>query len=192
MLTAEKILKKFGFVIIPLVIGIWYIFRPIPNVTVPKSETKSIIVPKDMKLASSAFANEEKIPVEFTCDGKKIHPPFSVSEIPDRTKSLAMIVDDPDAPMGTFTHWVIWNIDPDAKEIAPGGVPQKSQEGTNSAGTIGYVAPCPPNGSHRYFFTLFALDTTIGLDGKAKKADLENAMKGHIIEQTNLIGSYGR
>jgi Raf kinase inhibitor-like YbhB/YbcL family protein len=145
-----------------------------------------------MKLTSSAFVNEEKIPVEFTCDGKKTHPPIAWSGIPDGTKSLAMIVDDPDAPIGTFTHWIIWNINPANPQMLAGETPQKSQEGANSAGRIGYTAPCPPAGSHRYFFTLFAIDTVIGLDGKAKKADLEAAMAGHIIEQTNLIGTYGR
>ncbi len=177
-----------------LIVGIWYISIPFvgPNKYVPATTPAPKQAPKNMKLTSVAFANEEKIPVEFTCDGKKINPPFSISGVPEGTKSLAMIVDDPDAPAGTFTHWVIWNIDAGTKEILSGQIPPKSQEGTNSAGRIGYTPPCPPSGSHRYFFTLFALDTTIGLDGKAKKADLEAAMKGHIMEQTNLIGSYAR
>jgi len=145
-----------------------------------------------MKLTSRAFVNEEKIPAEYTCDGKKLHPPFTISGIPEGTKSLSMIVDDPDAPLGTYTHWVIWNIDPATAGIAAGEVPKGAQEGTNSGGKTGFYPPCPPNGSHRYFFTVIALDTTIGLDGKATKADLENAQKGHTLEQTNLIGSYGR
>ena len=145
-----------------------------------------------MKLTSTAFTNEEKIPVIYTCDGNKVNPPLSISGLPTGTKSLALIVDDPDAPRGTFTHWVIWNIDPVTTQIVSGKTPPKSQEGTNSAGSIGFVPPCPPTGSHRYFFTLLALDSTIGLDAKAKKADLEAAMKGHIMEQTNLIGAYGR
>lgn len=172
-----------------LAIGVWYIFRPLPIVSEPKPVLQVV---KDMKLTSSAFVNEEKIPVDYTCDGRSISPPFAISGVPAGTKSLAMIVDDPDAPTGTFTHWVIWNIDPATTELAAGEIPQKSQEGTNSAGRIGYIPPCPPSGSHRYFFTLFALNTTIGLDGKAKKAELEAAMAGHIILQTNLIGTYGR
>ena len=184
-------MKKIYITGVILLVGIWYIFRPIP---VPKApvQTSSPQVVKNMKLTSTAFGSEEVIPKEFTCDGKKMHPPFMISGLPEGTKSLAMIVDDPDAPMGTFTHWVIWNIDPATREIAAGEIPPKSQEGTNSAGEIGFTPPCPPSGSHRYFFTLFAVDTTIGLDGKATKAELEAAMKGHIIEQTNLIGSYGR
>lgn len=183
-----------GILLVVLAIGVWYISIPFvgPKKYVPTVTPTPKQVTQNMKLTSSAFVNEEKIPVEFTCDGKKVNPPLSISGVPAGTKSLAMIVDDPDAPMGTFTHWVIWNIDPGTTEIASGQIPQKSQEGTNSAGGIGYTPPCPPSGTHRYFFTLFALDTTIGLDGKAKKADLEAAMRGHIMEQVNLIGAYGR
>jgi len=187
-------MKKIFLTVAILIIGVWYISIPFvgPNKYVPSVTPTPKHVAQSMKLTSSAFANEEKISVIYTCDGQKIHPPFSISGIPDGTKSLAMIVDDPDAPAGTFTHWIIWNIDPTAVDITAGQVPQRSIEGINSAGSTGYVPPCPPSGSHRYFFTLFAVDTTIGLDGKSKKADLENAMKGHIIEQTNLIGTFGR
>lgn len=183
-----------GIVFVVAVIGMWYVSIPFvgKNKYVPTVEPTPSQAPKNMKLTSSAFANEEKIPVAFTCDGKKVNPPFSISGAPTGTKSFAMIVDDPDAPSGTFTHWVIWNIDPTTVEIPSARIPTRSQEGTTSAGRIGYVPPCPSTGSHRYFFTLFALDTTIGLDGKAKKADLEAAMKGHIMEQVNLIGSYER
>lgn len=177
-----------------LIVGLWYVSVPFvgPNKYVPEITPAPTRVPQSMKLTSTSFANEEKIPVEFTCDGKKVSPPLLISGIPNGTKSLAIIVDDPDAPGGTFTHWVIWNIDPGTTQILSGQIPQKSQEGTNSAGRTGYTPPCPPSGSHRYFFTLYALDTTIGLDGKAKKDDLVTAIAGHIIEQTNLIGSYGR
>jgi hypothetical protein len=181
----KKILLTGGI----LALGAWYIFRPLPIVSEPKPVPQVV---KNMKLTSSAFINEEKIPVDYSCDGKKVSPPLTIAEVPEGTKSLAIIVDDPDAPSGTFTHWIIWNIDPSTTEIQAGTVPQKSQEGTNSGGRMGYTPPCPPSGSHRYFFTLFALDTTIGLDGKAKKAELEAAMAGHIILQTNLIGTYGR
>lgn len=189
-------MKKLLFIGVILLIGIWYISIPFVGSNKDKYFPKVTPAPspvlQNMKLTSSAFANEEKIPVEFTCDGTKVHPPLTIAGIPENTKSLAIIIDDPDAPLGTFTHWVIWNIDPATREIATGSVPQKSIEGTNSAGRTGFTPPCPPSGSHRYFFTLFAVDTTIGLDGKAKKAELEAAMKGHIIEQTNLIGMFGR
>lgn len=188
--------KKILLIGVILIIGIWYIRVPFtgagrdkyfPKVTPAPTKT-----PQNMKLTSTAFANEEKIPVQYTCDGSKVNPPLAITGAPEGTKSLAMIVDDPDAPMGTFTHWVIWNIDAGTTQIASGGIPEKSIEGINSAGRTGYTPPCPPSGSHRYFFTLFALDITVGLDGKAKKVELETAMKGHILEQTNLIGSYGR
>lgn len=185
-----------SIILLIIAIGLWYISVPFVgenrNKYFPKVTPEQTQVLKNMKLTSSAFGSEEAIPKEFTCDGKGNHPPFAISGVPEAAASLAMIVDDPDAPMGTFTHWVIWNISPKTAGITDGEIPPKSQEGTNSGGSIGFYPPCPPAGSHRYFFTLFALDTTIGLDGKAKKAELENAMKGHIIEQTNLIGSYGR
>lgn len=145
-----------------------------------------------MKLTSSAFANEGKIPVLYTCDGGNIHPPLTITGVPDAAKSLALIVDDPDAPGGTFTHWTIWNIRPDTAVIEEGVVPEKSQEGTNSAGQVGFFPPCPPSGTHRYFFTLYALDATVGLDGKATKTDVEKAIAGHVIAQSLLVGVYGR
>ena len=179
-----------------LIIGIWYISIPFfgsnKNTYFPKATPAPTQIPQNMKLTSTAFASEEKIPAEFTCDGAKIHPPLTISGIPNNTKSLSIIIDDPDAPSGTFNHWVVWNISPDTTEIPAGMVPQKSQEGTNSAGNIGFTPPCPPSGSHRYFFTVYALDTTIGLDGKSKKDAIISAMNGHILEQTNLIGSYAR
>lgn len=183
-----------GILLVVAAVGAWYISIPFvgPGKYAPAITPSPTQMPQSMKLTSSAFANEEKIPKDFTCDGRKVNPPLIISGIPPGTKSLAIIVDDPDAPAGTFTHWVIWNIDPGTQEIQSGQIPPKSEEGTNSAGRIGYTPPCPPSGSHRYFFTLFAVDTTIGLDGKAKKADLEAQMHGHIIEQTNLIGAYGR
>jgi len=147
-----------------------------------------------MKLTSPAFENYQEIPILYTCDGKKIHPPLAVLGVPAGTKSLALIVDDPDAPSGTFTHWVIWNIHPNITVIEEGTIPQESQEGTNSAGSMGYAPPCPPpaGGQHRYFFTLYALDAKLGLDGKATKADVENSMQSHIMEQSLLVGVYSR
>lgn len=143
----------------------------------------------DMKLTSSAFANDNPIPDKYTCKGENINPPLWISDVPKNSKSLALIVDDPDAPLGTFTHWLVWNIASDTKEIPEGRTPERSQEGTNSAGKIGYTGPCPPS-KHRYFFKLYALDTTVGLDGKAKVADLEAALKGHTIFETYIIGVY--
>lgn len=163
--------------------GVYYVAHPTPTPTV---------VQVSMKLTSPAFENYQKIPTLYTCDGKKIHPPLAVLGVPSGTKSLVFIVDDPDAPNGTFTHWVIWNIHADTTLIAEGAVPKESQEGTNSAGSIGFAPPCPPSGQHRYFFTLYALDAKLGLDGKATKADVENSMQGHVTAQSLLVGVYGR
>jgi Raf kinase inhibitor-like YbhB/YbcL family protein len=182
--------------IVTLAIGAWYISIPFvgPNRYVPDVTPTPAQAPQLLKLTSSAFANEDTIPALYTCDGQKIHPPLSISGVPNGTKSLAIIIDDPDAPAGTFTHWAIWNIDPGTVEIPAGSVPSRAMEGTNSLGSRGFTSPCPPKGAapHRYFFTLYALDNANTLDGKATKDDLVTAMNGHIIEQTNLIGSYGR
>lgn len=179
-------MKKYFFAIAILIVGLVYIVRPY------FSQKKPTPVDQSMKLTSPAFENYQKIPALYTCDGKKIHPPFAISGIPDGTKSLVLIVDDPDAPTGIFTHWVIWNIHPDTVLIEEGKIPSESQEGTNSAGSIGFVPPCPPSGRHRYFFTLYALDAKLGIDGKAVKTDVEKAIAGHVIVQSLLVGVYSR
>ncbi len=179
-------MKQYLLVVAILIVGLLYVVRPY------FFQKKSVPVAESMKLTSPAFENYQKIPALFTCDGTKRHPPLSVSGVPAGAKSLAIIVDDPDAPSGIFTHWVIWNIDPLTKEIAEGSVPEKSQEGTNSSGETGYTPPCPPSGQHRYFFTLYALDAKLGLDGKAMKADVEKSIAGHVMAQSLLVGVYGR
>lgn len=189
--------------IITLLIGVWYITIPFvgPSRYVPDVTPTPSQVPQTLKFTSSAFVNENSIPAAFTCAGlpaqagQKIHPPLSISGVPAGTKSLAIIIDDPDAPAGTFTHWVVWNIDPATTEIPAGAVPFQAEEGTNSAGTVGYTPPCPsPAGgsAHRYFFTLYALDDKNTQNEKATKDVMVTAMNGHIIEQTNLIGSVGK
>lgn len=181
-------MKKYflaGVILCMVAFGVYYIFRP--------AFTPAPMVQKmSMILSSPVFENYQTIPIAYTCDGKKTHPPFTISEVPAGTKSLALIIDDPDAPAGTFTHWVIWNIQPDTTMIAEGAAPEKSQEGTNSDGVEGYIPPCPPGGQHRYFFTLYALDAKLGLDGKATKTEVEKAMAGHVTAQSLLVGVYSR
>lgn len=179
-------MKKYLLGIAILILGLLYIVRPLIF------QKKSASVGGSMKLTSPAFEHNRKIPALYTCDGKGMHPPFTLTEVPEEAKSLVIIADDPDAPSGTFTHWVIWNIDPLMKEIGEGIVPDKSQEGTNSSGEVGYTSPCPPSGQHRYFFTLYALDAKLGLDGKAMKADVEKAIAGHVMAQSLLVGVYSR
>ena len=140
-----------------------------------------------MKLASHAFAHNAIIPQKYTCQGEDISPPLTISDIPEGAVSLALINDDPDAPMGTWDHWLIWNLKPTAEikeDSAPG------TQGKNSWGRNDYGGPCPPSGTHRYFFKLYALDSELDLAKGATKAELEAAMEGHILEQAELIGRY--
>ena len=176
-------------------LGILYILKPFmsgrPIVPVI-SPTPVLQQSTSMKLQSPVFADHENIPKEYTCDGHLSNPPLTISDVPKNAKSIVLIVDDPDAPLGTFTHWLLWNIDPATTNISSGVTPHLAQVGTNSAGREGWTGPCPPNGTHRYFFTLYALDTTIGLDGKSKKSDIDSAMNGHVLDRFQLVGVYAR
>jgi len=143
-------------------------------------------------MTSPFFKHNEKIPSKYTCDGDNKNPPLSILGVPSEAKSLVLISDDPDAPVGTWVHWTLWNIDPKTTEIAENSVPQGAVEGITSFGNTGYGGPCPPSGIHRYFFKLYALDTVMNLNTSAKKNDIEEAMKTHILAQAELIGFYNR
>jgi len=144
----------------------------------------------NMKISSSAFENEGEIPSKYTCDGVNINPPLEIAQVPEGTKTLALIVDDPDAPVGLWVHWLVWNIQPDTTEIQENSIPNGSTQGTTSFGSVGYGGPCPPSGTHRYQFKLFALDTKIDLESNADKAALESGMQGHIIDKVMYMGKY--
>lgn len=144
-----------------------------------------------MNISSPAFTGDT-IPAKYTCDGEGISPPLKISGVPASAVSLVLICDDPDAPAGLWVHWIIWNIDPKFTEIAENSVPAGSVEGTTSFGSTGYGGPCPPNGSHRYFFKVYALDITISLGPGSKVKDLTAAMQGHILDQAELVRTYGR
>ena len=144
-----------------------------------------------MKLSSSAFENEGAIPSEYTCDGADVSPSLTFSAIPENTKSLALIMDDPDAPMGTWVHWLVWNIPPNITGF-PKGENITYPQGKNDFGKLDYGGPCPPSGTHRYFCKLYALDTILELKEGANKKQLESAMSGHIIEEAQLMGTYSR
>jgi len=144
-----------------------------------------------MKVTSSAFQQGGNIPSKFTCDGADTSPPLQITGVPSEAKSLVLISDDPDAPSGLFTHWVVWNIPPHTSSIAEGSVPNAVQ-GTNDFGKSGYGGPCPPSGTHRYYFKLFALDHELDLRSGAKRNQLDAAMKGHVIAQGELMGRYSR
>ncbi len=144
-----------------------------------------------MKIESPSFKNNETIPRHYTCEGEDLIPPLEFSDLPTNTKSLAIIVDDPDAPMGTFVHWVAWNFKPNISSIEEGTI--GPMEGRNDFGQYSYRGPCPPPGKpHRYFFKLYALDTVIELPEGAAKEELLRAMEGHIIDQAELIGIFER
>jgi Raf kinase inhibitor-like YbhB/YbcL family protein len=149
------------------------------------------------ELTSTAFAHEEPIPQKYTCDGQDISPPLQWSDPPQGTQSLALICDDPDAPVGTWVHWVLYNLPAEARalpEAVPpqGELPDGSRHGQNSWRRLDYGGPCPPSGTHRYFFKLYALDTILDLEvGEGKKQILQ-AMEGHILAQAELMGVYSR
>jgi len=149
-----------------------------------------------MKLTSSAFEHNGAIPSEYTCDGSDTSPELNIEDVPENTKSLALINDDPDVPKeirpdGLWVHWVVWNMPPETKNI-PKGTEPKGIGGNSNFGRTGYGGPCPPSGTHRYFFKLYALDTELDLPEGSTKDDLEKAMQGHIIEKTELTGTYQR
>ena len=143
-------------------------------------------------IASPAFGPNATIPSKFTCDGPDLSPPLRFENIPEQTRSLALIVDDPDAPRGTWVHWVVWNIPPGTRELPENGLPGGALQGTNDFRTRKYGGPCPPAGKHRYFFKLYALDTILSLNPGSTKGQLEEAMKGHILDQAELVGLYER
>lgn len=140
-----------------------------------------------MKLSSPAFEHNDYMPKKYTCQGENISPPLVVEDIPEDTKTLALIVDDPDAPAKTWIHWVVYNIKPLA-EVEDNTVP--GTQGKNDSNPRNYGGPCPPSGTHRYFFKLYALDTELDLAEGATKEELLEAMEGHIIEKAELIGLY--
>ncbi|OGZ44083.1 MAG: hypothetical protein A3J55_00820 [Candidatus Ryanbacteria bacterium RIFCSPHIGHO2_02_FULL_45_17b] len=146
-----------------------------------------------MHILSSAFKNTDPIPKKYTCDAnpltRGINPPLSISDVDQNAKSLVLIVDDPDAPGGTWVHWVVWNIRPDTREITEGSVPEGAAQGkTNRAHS--YHGPCPPSGVHRYFFKLYALDTMLSIPLASGAKDVIEAMEGHIVADAKIMGTY--
>jgi hypothetical protein len=149
-------------------------------------------------LKTTAFADNHGIPKQYTCDGTDVSPALKWSDAPIETQSFALIADDPDAPVGTWTHWIIWNIPAKATAL-PEGVSKVEEsgdgarQGKNDFQRIGYGGPCPPAGKpHRYFFKLYALDVKLDIKAGASRKELERAMKGHVLSQTELMGKYGR
>ncbi len=149
-----------------------------------------------MELKSSAFENNAEVPRKYTCDGADVSPPLTWSNPPDGAKAWALVCDDPDAPGGTWVHWVIYDLPADTTRLAEGiptqeSLPNGAKQGVNDFKRVGYGGPCPPHGpAHRYFFKLYALDRPTNLKPRATKQQLLAAIKGHIVGEAQLIGKY--
>jgi len=181
-------MKLWYVVLIVVVLMILAIGAIMLFVKEPKTQEKI----DNMKLTSSAFENNQPIPTKYTCDGVNISPPLLISEVPVSAQSLALIVDDPDAPAGDWVHWTVFNIDPVTTQITEGSIPSGASEGMTDFGKATWGGPCPPSGTHHYQFKLYALDTKLDLKTSAGKSDLEKAMQSHILDQTVLVGLYSR
>lgn len=141
----------------------------------------------ELTVTSPGFEDGDPIPAKYTCDGEDINPELNIADIPDNAVSLLLIMDDPDAPSGTFTHWLVWNISLSGN-ITENSIP--GAEGLNSAGRASYTGPCPPSGTHRYFFKIYALDTKLELSEGSEREIVENAMEGHVIGYGQLMGTF--
>lgn len=169
---------------------VWLVAIPLILTIVAGAAGKEVRKMTTLTITSTAFAPNGAIPAKYTCDGGDMNPPLAIAGVPAGTKSLALIMDDPDAPAGTWVHWVLWNIPPETREIGERSVPAGAVQGLNSWSRSGYGGPCPPSGTHRYFFKVYALDAMLSLKPSSTKADLEKAMAGHILSKGELVGAY--
>jgi hypothetical protein len=162
--------------------------------TAPRDDSPT----RHLALTSSAFRDGESIPVRHACDGEDLSPPLAWTGAPVETRTFALVCEDPDAPRGTWVHWLLWNLPADACELGQGvpprpELPSGARQGLNDGGDLGYGGPCPPPGKpHRYFFRLYALDTALNLPPGVNRPDLEAAMAGHILAQGTTMGTYER
>ncbi len=164
------------------------VLTAVPGTSSSKEEQKM----DKLRISSPAFEDNGSIPAKYSCDGANVNPPLVIENVPAGAKALALIVDDPDAPVGMWVHWVIWNIEPKTGEIGEGSVPAGASQGRNDWRRNDYGGPCPPSGTHRYFFKLYALDAALNLPATTTKTALEKAMDGHILGQAQIIGLYKR
>jgi Raf kinase inhibitor-like YbhB/YbcL family protein len=145
---------------------------------------------ENLTVTSPAFSTGAAIPAKYTCDGEDVSPPLIFGAVPAGTRSLTLIMDDPDAPVGTWVHWVVWNIPAQTREIPENSLPAGAAQGKNDWKHTDYGGPCPPSRTHHYFFKLYALDTVLNLGASTTKADLERAIQGHILARGELMGTY--
>ncbi len=160
--------------------------------TLTDTNLSNISSSQKMKISSPAFDHKGQIPAKFTCDGDNVNPPLEFSDIPEDAKSLVLIMDDPDAPVGLWVHWLLWNISPNTTKIAENTVPENATQGYTSFERNDYGGPCPPDSEHRYFFRLYALNTTLDLDSSTEKKDLLEEIEGHVLEKAEIYGKYAR
>lgn len=187
-----------SFVVLALLVFLWFLylvfifvfFIPYSAKEEAQKQNNIKLIQNNMQIASQVFAEGEYIPAKYTCLGEGINPPLQWSQVPANTKSLALIVDDPDATIGVFSHWVLWNIPVRVGVLMENSIPTDAVVGTGSSGANHYVGPCPPSGVHHYRFKLYALDAMLSLPPSAGQKDLESAMVGHILEQSELIGLF--
>ncbi|TAL49111.1 YbhB/YbcL family Raf kinase inhibitor-like protein [Patescibacteria group bacterium] len=187
-------MKKF------LVVGTLFIIAvaALTAILSTRKESRQASTMSQLKLTSPVFEENGTIPSKYTCDGEDINPPLEISGIPADAKSLALIMDDPDAPRGIWDHWVVFNIRPTTDDQQQKsyrileGVEPEGIAGNNSWPKKGYGGPCPPSGTHRYFFKLYALDVMLDLPAGSSKGEVESAMRGHILDQIELVGLYAR
>lgn len=158
----------------------------------PWAAKKGVLRMETVTISSPAFSHGEAIPARYTCDGADKSPPMIIGTIPPAAQSLALIMDDPDAPAGIWVHWVVWNIPVKTRDIPENGLPLGASQGRNDWKRTSYGGPCPPSGTHRYFFRLYALDSPLQLASSTTKAELERAMQGHILAKGELMGTYRR
>lgn len=193
MTTLKNRMHYFAFFILLFLLTIVYIIIAL----FIRNNAKFPVVPvslsqNTMKVSSSAFSDNSGIPDKYTCIGENVSPGLSIENIPAETKSLALIVEDIDAPSGVFTHWLVWAVDPGSPEFPEALTPSGSLEGKNSFGKIGYGGPCPSSGTHHYIFRVFALNSLIDLSPGSTRKDLENAIEDKIITESRLLGIYSK
>lgn len=179
-------------IIVSLALIGYFVFGSVGSTS--RQEKRSEVSNKsdNMKITSSAFGDGQVIPPKYSCDGEEVNPPLKIEEVPVQTETLVLVVDDPDAPGGTFTHWTVWNINPGVGDIEEDSVPRGAVEGTTSFEEVGYGGPCPPGEKHRYRFKVYALDKELSLKRGASKEELDRALEGHVIEKDELVGVYSR
>lgn len=189
--------RWYGIILVAVIVLVLAVVWPkpgqAPSPPPPGISADNQTPPTNMFITSPAFNNQETIPRKFTCSGGDINPELQIQNVPTGAKSLVLIVDDPDAPGGIFTHWTIWNIGSKTTVVKEESKPPSAVEGTTDFGRIGWGGPCPPPGTpHRYFFRLYAVDTLLDLPAGASRKQLEHAMEGHVLQAAELMGIFSR